>query len=77
MKKIQARQRRQFLSLAGAFILFFSGTNPLLVTASAASLKSEWKTNVYEYPLTPADAAWASLSYSEQLETCDMPIDML
>jgi hypothetical protein len=52
-------------------------TNPLLVTASAASLKSEWKTNVYEYPLTPADAAWASLSYSEQLETCDMPIDML
>lgn len=40
--------------------------------------KDKWKTsNGYEYPLTPADSVWASLSYSEQLEACDMPIDML
>lgn len=78
MKKFNLRQIKPFLSLTLAVILFFSLTNPLLVVASAASSKDEWKTNNgYEYPLTPADSAWASLSYSEQLDACDMPVDML
>lgn len=53
-------------------------TKDVVLTDLAVVAQEEWRTDTgYEYPLTPADSDWASLSYLEQLNACDMPIEML
>lgn len=71
---------KKFLSAALAliFIISTSTQTHAISTDSKVSVQEEWKTTSgYEYPLTPTDSEWASLSYSEQLDACNMPAGML
>lgn len=71
---------KKFLSviLVLTFIISIPVQTFTMSADSTTDAQEKWKTNnCYEYPLTPADPNWTNLSYFEQLEACDMPIDML